>query len=69
MNGEDCPAVPARMARHVKFFHPYRLRPRVTFGGDTAPDSHAVMEMHRKARENGFIGNSLPSTVVLEPRF
>lgn len=45
------------------------LRPKVTFGGDAAPDSHTVMELHRKARENCFIGNSLLSTVVLEPRF
>lgn len=45
------------------------LRPRVTFGGATIPDEHTVRELHRKAEENCFIGNSLLSSVVLEPRF
>lgn len=45
------------------------LRPRVTFGGDTVPDRDALMELHRKAKENCFIGNSLLSPVILEPRF
>ena len=45
------------------------LRPRVTFGGETIPDEHTVRELHRKAGENCFIGNSLLSSVVLEPRF
>lgn len=45
------------------------LRPRVTFGGDMIPDTDAVLALHRKAKENCFIGNSLSSPVVLEPRF
>ncbi|HRD67556.1 MAG TPA: OsmC family protein [Candidatus Competibacter sp.] len=45
------------------------LRPKVVFGGETIPDANAVLEMHRKAKENCFIGNSLLSPVVLEPRF
>lgn len=45
------------------------LRPKVVFGGETIPDSDAVWELHRKAKENCFIGNSLLSPVVLEPRF
>lgn len=45
------------------------LRPKVVFGGETMPDTNAVLEMHRKAKENCFIGNSLLSPVTLEPRF
>jgi len=45
------------------------LRPQVTFGGDTIPDEDAVRELHRKAKENCFVGNSLLSQVTLEPRF
>lgn len=45
------------------------LRPRATFGGSAPPDEKAVRELHRKAKENCFIGNSLLSQVVVEPRF
>lgn len=45
------------------------LRPKVAFGGERIPDADAVLELHRKAKENCFIGNSLLSQVVLEPRF
>ncbi len=45
------------------------LRPKVTFGGTTIPDASAVRELHHKAKENCFIGNSLLSQLVLEPRF
>lgn len=44
------------------------LRPKVTFSGDTMPSAEALKEMHRKAKENCFIGNSLLSEVILEPR-
>ena len=44
------------------------LRPKVTFGG-AAPASDAVLELHRKAKENCFIGNSLLTPIGLEPRF
>ncbi len=45
------------------------LRPQVTFGGSMIPDADAVRELHRKAKENCFIGNSLLSQVAVEPRF
>jgi organic hydroperoxide reductase OsmC/OhrA len=45
------------------------LRPQVTFGGATIPDEDAVRELHRKAEENCFVGNSLLSQVTLAPRF
>lgn len=45
------------------------LRPKVVFGGETMPDPDTVAELHRKAKENCFIGNSLLSPVALEPRF
>lgn len=45
------------------------LRPKVAFGGERIPDADAVLELHRKAKENCFISNSLLSQVVLEPRF
>ncbi|MEI2741653.1 MAG: OsmC family protein [Candidatus Competibacter sp.] len=45
------------------------LRPKVVFGGDNIPDPAAVRELHRKAEENCFIGNSLLSPVEVEPRF
>ncbi|MDQ5908229.1 MAG: hypothetical protein QG599_320 [Pseudomonadota bacterium] len=45
------------------------LRPQVVFGGDTIPDADTVRELHRKAKDNCFVGNSLLSEMVLEPRF
>ena len=45
------------------------LRPRVTFSGATLPDEYAVRELHKKAKENCFVGNSVLSQVTLEPRF
>lgn len=45
------------------------LRPLVTFSGATLPDENTVQELHRKAKENCFIGNSLLSPVAMEPRF
>jgi organic hydroperoxide reductase OsmC/OhrA len=33
------------------------------------PDADTVQELHRKAKENCFVGNSLLSEMVLEPRF
>lgn len=44
------------------------LRPKVTFSSDTTLSAEALSEMHRKAKENCFIGNSLLSEVILEPR-
>lgn len=45
------------------------LRPWVVFGGDAPPDADTVRELHRKAKENCFIGNSLLSEMAVEPRF
>ncbi len=45
------------------------LRPQATFGGATIPDENTVWQLHRKAKENCFVGNSLLSQVMLEPRF
>lgn len=45
------------------------LRPKVVFSGENLPDADAVWEIHRKAKENCFIGNSLLSPVDLEPQF
>jgi len=45
------------------------LRPKVTFGGDAAADVDTILNLHRKAKENCFIGNSLLSEIILEPRF
>ncbi|MCC7219470.1 MAG: OsmC family protein [Candidatus Contendobacter sp.] len=45
------------------------LRPLVVFSGATIPDADSVRELHRKAKENCFIGNSLLSEMSIEPRF
>ena len=45
------------------------LRPHVTFGGATIPNEETVLAIHKKAKENCFVGNSLLSQVTLEPRF
>jgi len=45
------------------------LRPRVVFSGAPLPDAHTVQELHRKAKENCFIANSLLSEMIVEPRF
>ena len=45
------------------------LRPRVMFSGATLPDEDAVRDLHKKAKENCFVGNSVLSQVTLEPRF
>lgn len=45
------------------------LRPRATFGGTTTPDEDTVRGLHRKAKENCFVNNSLLTQVTLEPRF
>ena len=45
------------------------LRPWVTFSGAVIPDEDTVWELHRKAKENCFVGNSVLSQVTLEPQF
>lgn len=45
------------------------LRPLVIFSGIHLPDASTVNELHRKAKENCFVGNSLRSEMVLNPRF
>lgn len=44
------------------------LRPRVRFGGDTAPDAEVVAQLHHAAHNACFIANSLRSEIVCEPR-
>lgn len=44
------------------------LRPRVRFGGDTAPDAEVVAQLHHAAHDACFIANSLRSEIVCEPR-
>ena len=44
------------------------LRPQVTFSGPNLPDAHVLQDLHRKAEENCFIGNSLLTHVQVEPR-
>ncbi len=45
------------------------LRPKVVFGGAHPPDADTVRELHRKAKENCFIANSLLSEMALEAQF
>lgn len=45
------------------------LRPKATFNSAPIPDAEVVQALHRKAKENCFIGNSLLSQIILEPRF
>ena len=45
------------------------LRPKAVFGGANPPDADTVRELHRKAKENCFIANSLLSEMTLEARF
>ena len=45
------------------------MRPRVIFGGGMIPDADTVRELHKKAKENCFVGNSLLSEMTVEPRF
>lgn len=44
------------------------LRPKVVFKRDKTPDDTTLQGIHRKAKENCFVSNSLLSEVVLEPR-
>ena len=43
-----------------------RLRPRITFTGDSQPDSEMIQSIHHEAHEACFIANSLRSEVVVE---
>ena len=42
------------------------LRPRVEFGGDTAPNPEVLDELHYSAHEHCFIANSVKTDVVVE---
>lgn len=44
------------------------LRPRVVFGGTTAPDAAALAALHHAAHEACFIANSVHTDVRCEPR-
>ncbi len=43
------------------------LRPRVTFGGERAPDEAEIRKLHERAHDICFIANSVRSEVVVEP--
>ncbi len=43
-----------------------RLRPRVTFGGDAAPDPDTLAQLHEKAHKYCFISNSITAEVDIE---
>ena len=41
------------------------LSPRITFGGDKAPDQEAISRIHAGAHKNCFIRNSITATVTI----
>lgn len=44
------------------------LRPRIVFGGASAPDAAAIQTVHDAAHERCFIANSITSAIRIEPR-
>jgi len=42
------------------------LRPRIEFSGSKQPSAAEIAEVHQKAHEQCFIGNSLKSEIVIE---
>ena len=42
------------------------LKPRIEFGGKTAPSREEVESLHRQAHERCMIANSLRADVVVE---
>jgi len=44
------------------------LRPRIVFGGASAPDATAIQAVHDAAHERCFIANSIKSAIRVEPR-
>ena len=43
------------------------LRPKIEFSGSKQPSAAEIAEVHQKAHEQCFIGNSLKSEIVIEP--
>ncbi len=50
------------------FISKVTLRPQVVFGGDKLPDAETLAKLHQQAKERCFVGNSLITEIVLEPR-
>ncbi|GAA0380336.1 OsmC family protein [Brevundimonas terrae] len=44
------------------------LRPAVSWSGDTVPDAVQILDLHHRAHEACYIGNSVRSTVTVEPQ-
>ncbi|WP_312814648.1 OsmC family protein [Brevundimonas sp.] len=44
------------------------LRPAVSWSGDKVPDAAQIAELHHRAHEACYIGNSVRSTVTVEPQ-
>lgn len=44
------------------------LRPAVSWSGDKLPDAAMIADLHHRAHEACYIGNSVRSTVTVEPR-
>jgi organic hydroperoxide reductase OsmC/OhrA len=44
------------------------LRPAVSWSGDTVPDAAQILDLHHRAHEACYIGNSVRSTVTVEPQ-
>lgn len=44
------------------------LRPRVRFGGETAPDRAELERLHARSHQACFVANSVRSAVAIEPR-
>lgn len=44
------------------------LRPAVSWSGDKVPDAAQIADLHHRAHEACYIGNSVRSTVTVEPQ-
>ncbi|WP_312138559.1 OsmC family protein [Brevundimonas sp.] len=44
------------------------LRPAVSWSGDKVPDAVQIADLHHRAHEACYIGNSVRSTVTVEPQ-
>lgn len=44
------------------------LRPAVNWSGDKVPDATQILDLHHRAHEACYIGNSVRSTVTVEPQ-
>lgn len=44
------------------------LRPAISWSGDKVPDAAMIADLHHRAHEACYIGNSVRSTVTVEPQ-